>query len=195
VTLYDWATKLPIAKQTEGHAAGGFDTGGVTTDGKIEFSNNRMGGEVLDPTTGRLLVTVAPNSRRSPDGAWVVEFPNAIYADPPREVIVKNGTTGELAGKLELQIADEGELEQWVWAQSAFCGNSRRFVAATSNVVQVFAIPSGKKIADFPNRTWQDPHAADSYPVAAVACTSDGKRVAIRSGTRLTLHNLKWPTT
>jgi hypothetical protein len=191
VTLYDWATKLPIAKQSEGHSAGGFDGGGVTADGKIEFSNNRTGGDVVDPKTGRLLVTVAPNSYRSPDGAWVVEFPNTLYGDTPREVVIKNGNSGEVAGKLELSISDDSELERWAWARGAFCGTSGRFVAATNNTVQAFAIPSGKRIADFPKPAWQDALAQDSGPVEAVGCTFDGKRVAVRSGTRLTLHDLK----
>jgi hypothetical protein len=191
VTLYDWQTKKFIAKQSEGYPAGGSSSGGVTADGKIEFSNNRSGGDVVDPKTGRVLVKVEPNSDRSPDGAWVVDFPNTLYQDPPAEVVIKNGTNGEAAGKLELQIANDEQLESWSWARSAFCGTSGKFIAATNDTVQAFAIPSGKKLADFPRKTWQDADAVKTDPTVAVACSADGRRVAIRSGTRLTLHDLK----
>jgi hypothetical protein len=192
VTLYDWQTKKMIAKQSEGYPAGGFSGGGVTEDGKIEFSNNRTGGDVVDPQTGRVLVRVEPNSYRSLDGASVVEFPNTLYGDAPKEVIIKNGMSGEVVGKLELQIADEKERESWGWGRGAFCGTSGQFVAAGSNTVQVFAIPSGKKVADFPIKRWQadaDPTKTDL--TAIVGCSFNGKRVAIRSGKRLTLHDLK----
>jgi hypothetical protein len=189
VTLYDWQTKKFITKQSEGYPAGGSSSGGVTEDGKIEFSNNRSGRDVVDPTTGRVLVKVQPNSNRSPDGAWVVDFPNTLYRDAPAEVVIKNGTSGEVAGKLELQIADDEQLE--AWARSAFCGTSGKFIVATNDTVQVFAIPSGKKLADFPRKTWQDADAVKTDPTVAVACSADGRRVAIRSGTRLTLHDLK----
>jgi hypothetical protein len=56
--------------------------------------------------------------------------------------------------------------------------------------VQAFDIPSGKKIADFLTTTWQDPDAAKTDPTVTVACSSDAKRVAIRTGARLTLHHL-----
>lgn len=45
--------------------------------------------------------------------------------------------------------------------------------------------------ADFPKPTWQGTLAPDSDPTVTVACSFNGKRVAIRSGTRLTLHDLK----
>ena len=192
VTLYDWQTKKPVAKQSEGYPAGGFSSGGVTADGKIQFSNNRTGGDVVDPKTGRVLVTVQPHSHRSPDGAWVVEFPNTLYLDAPKEIIIKNGMSGEVVGKLELRIADDEEREKWSWAGGAFCGPAGRFVAAANNTVQVFAIPSGKKVADFPIKSWQDDaDPAKTDPTAIVGCSFNGKRVAIRSGTRLTLHDLK----
>lgn len=192
VTLYDWQTKKPVAKQSEGFPAGGFSSGGVTADGKIEFSNNRTGGDVVDPKTGRILVKVGPNSYRSPDGVWVIEFPNTLYGDAPKEVIIKNGISGEVVRKLELQIADEKERELWAWARGTFCGTSGRFVAAANNTVQVFALPSGKKLADFPLKTWQDDADPTRTDTAAIAgCSSNGKRVAIRSGTRLTLHDLR----
>jgi hypothetical protein len=191
VSLYDWQTKKFIAKQSWGYPAGGFTSGGVTEDGKIEFSNNRTGGDVVDPKTGRVLVTVQPHSHRSPDGAWVVEFPNTLYLDAPKEVIIKSGMGGEVVGKLELRIADDDDREKWSWARSAFCGTSGKFVAAANNTVQVFAIPSGKKLADFPLKTWQDDADPTKTDTAAiVGCSSNGKRVAIRSGKRLTVHDL-----
>jgi hypothetical protein len=189
VTLYDWRTKKLVATQMSGFfSAGGIFGGGVTKDGKIEFWNNRVGGNVVDPKTGRLLVSVGPNSHRSLDGAWVVEFPNPMFVDGPREVIIKNGSSGEVVGKLDLQITDDG-MENW-WGRGVFCGTSRRFIAATHDTVRAFEIPSGKKIADFPSTTWQDPNAMKTDPTVTVACSLSGKRVAIRSGVRLTLHDL-----
>jgi hypothetical protein len=188
VTLYDWRTKKLVAKQSAGYPAGGIAWGGVTVDGKIEFLNNRTGGEVVDPKTGRLLVRVGPNSHRSADGAWVVEFPNPMFVDAPREVIVKNGRSGEVVGKLDLQITDDNT-ENW-WGRGAFCGTSRRFIAATHDSVQAFEIPSGKKVAELPITTWQDADATKTDPTVTVACSSSGKRVAVRSGERLTLHDL-----
>jgi hypothetical protein len=190
VTLYDWQTKKFVAKQSWGYPAGGITSGGVTADGKIEFWNNRTGGAVVDPKTGRVLVEIEPNSHRSPDGAWVVEFPNTIYGDVPKEVIIKNGRSEEVVGKLELQIADDEQLESWSWARGAFCGTSGKFVAAANNTVQVFAMPSGKKVADFPVAAWQDADPTKTDPISIVGCSFNGKRVAIRSGTRLTLHDL-----
>ena len=191
VTLYEWRTKKLVAKQSEAYPAGGISWGGVTADGKIEFLNNRSGGDVVDPKTGRVLVKVTPNSHRSPDGRWAVEYPNTIADGVPREVVIKNGRSGEEVGKLELQMADDNELESWAWARGTFCGMSGRFVAAASNTVQVFAIPSGKRLADFPIKTWQDTDPTKTDSTAIVGCSFNGKRVAIRSGTRLTLHDLK----
>jgi hypothetical protein len=190
VTLYEWRTKKLIAKRSEGYPAGGIDWGGVTVDGKIEFLNNRAGGDVVDPKTGRVLVKINPNSYRSPDGRWVVEFPNTISDGVPREVVINNGRTGQVVGKLELHMADDTELESWSRARGAFCGTSGRFIAAANNTVQAFAIPSGKKIADFPITTWQDADPTKNDTAAIVGCTSNGKRMAIRSGLRLTLHDL-----
>jgi hypothetical protein len=191
VTLYDWRTRKLIAKRSEPYPAGGISWGGVTADGKIEFLNNRSGGDVVDPKTGRVLVKNTPNSHRSPNGKWVVEYPNTIADGAPKEVVIKNGRNGELVGKLELEMADDEELESWAWARGAFCGTSGRFVAAASNTVQVFEIPSGKRLADFPIKTWQDTDPTKTGSTAIVGCSFNGKRVAIRSGTRLTLHDLK----
>jgi hypothetical protein len=188
VTLYDWRTKKPIAEQSTGYPAGGFSWGGVTADGKIEFLNNRVGGEIVDPKNGRLLLRIGPNSHRSSDGAWVVDFPNPMYDEVPQKVVISNGSNGELVGKLDLQIADDQE--NWGSGRGALCGTSGRFIAATYDTVQAFEIPSGTKIADFPKSTWQDADAMKTNPAIAIACSSNGRRVAIRSGARLTLHNL-----
>jgi hypothetical protein len=157
VTLYDWRTKKLIARQMSRYfSAGGIFGGGVTEDGKIEFLNNRVGSEIVDPKTGRLIAKFGPNSRRSLDGAWVVEFPftYTMDADAPRKVIIKNGENGEVVGKLDLQITDD--IGKWAWGRGAFCGRSGRFIAATADTVQAFEIPSGKKIAAFPIAAWQD---------------------------------------
>jgi hypothetical protein len=190
VTVYNWRTKRLVATQATGLPAGGFSWGGVTVDGKIEFLGNRGGGEVVDPKTGRVLVNVSPNSRRSQDGAWVVDFPNTIFGDAPREVSIKNGRSGEVVGRLDLPISDDEEDEKWAWGRGAFCGTSGRFIAATRDTVQAFEIPSGKKIAEFPSTTWRDVEAMKTNPTVTVACSFNGKRVAIRSGARLTLHDL-----
>jgi len=190
VSVYDWSTKRLVAKQATGYPAGGFASGGVTVDGKIQFFNNRSGGDVVDPKTGRLLLSVGPGAQRSPDGAWVVDFPNLLYGDAPRKVLIKNGMNGRLAGKLDVQIKDDEEKGNWASARGAFCGTTGRFVAATKDTVQVFEIPSGKKIAEFPAATWQDVDALKTNPTVTVGCSSKGRRVAIRSGVRLTLHDL-----
>jgi hypothetical protein len=189
VSVYDWQTKKLVAKQTSGYiAAGGGFGGGVTEDGKIEFFNNRVGGRVVDPKTGRLLVSVGPHSYRSPDGAWDIEFPNPLFEDAPQKVTILN-RTGEVVGKLDIPISNENR-ENWAGGRGAFCGTSGRFITTTSNTVQAFEIPSGKQIASFPNETWRAKNPDDAT-VTPVACSPSGKRVAIRSGERLTLHDLK----
>ena len=188
VNVYDWRTKKLVARQTSGYiSAGGAFAGGVTEDGKIEFSNNRVGSEIVDSKTGRLIARFGPNSHRSLDGVWVVEFPNAWYDDAPAEAVIKNGGNGKVTGKLDLHIEDT---EKWAWGPGAFCGTSGRFIAATADKVQAFEIPSGKKIADIPATAWRDMSAINGDPTVTVACSSNGKRVAIRSGERLTLHDL-----
>lgn len=188
VSVYDWSTRKLVAKQAGGYPAGGSESGGVTEDGKIQFLNNRMGGDVVDPKTGRSLVTAGRNSLRSPDGAWVVEFPTSWIGQPPWEVIIKNGSNGKVVGNLDIQIGEDDS--KWDSARSAFCGTSGKFIAATVDSVQAFEIPSGKKLAEFRTTTWQDPDAVKTDPTVTVACSSDAKHVAIRSGARLTLHNL-----
>ena len=189
VTLYDWQTKSLVAQRSEGFPAGGLSWGGVTADGMIEFLNNRSGGDVVDPKTGQVLVRVGPSSHRSLDGAWVVDFPNPLYEGVPRNVLIKNGRSGEVVGKLDLRIKDAEE--SLAWGRGAFCGTSGKFIAATNNTVQAFEIPSGKRVADFPTTTWQDADAIKTDPMVTVACSFNGKRVAIRSGAQLTLHVVK----
>jgi hypothetical protein len=91
VVLYEWRTKKLVAKQSEVYPAGGISAGGVTADRNIEFWSNRSGGNVVDPKTDRVLVTITPNSHRSPNGRWVVEYPNTVADDAPRQVVIKNG--------------------------------------------------------------------------------------------------------
>jgi hypothetical protein len=140
----------------------------VTADGKIEFMNNRTSGDVVDPRTGRLLVNVVPNSYRSVDGAWVVEFPNPDYGGSSKSIPIKSGLNGELAGQLDIKIASDDEEEAWGWARGAFCGTSGRFIAASKDTVKAFAIPSGKKIAEFPAKSWQEPASAGGSNLVTV---------------------------
>ena len=192
VSVYSWRTKRLFARQTSGYiAASGMFGGLVTEDGMIEFWNNRFGGEILDPKTGRLLVRVGAHSYRSVDGAWIVELPNPILDNEPREAIIRSGRSGQTIGKLDLHIPDGEQGARWDWARGAFCGRRGMFVTGTYDTVQAFEIPSGKKIADFPVHAWRDPSVAKGDHTVVVACSSDGKRVAIRSGNRLTLHNLR----
>lgn len=183
--LYDWHTKKPIAKQATGFPAGGFSWGDVTVDGKILFQTNRSGGEVIDPRTGHMLASVSPNTYRSPDGAWDVDFPNPI-SDSDQDTAITEGRTGTVVGKLE--GSGGNNTPAWTWAKGAFCGNTGRFVVARVGVIGVFEIPSGKKIAEFPTKTWQGELGPDVDATASVACSADGKRVAIRSAARLTIH-------
>lgn len=187
VSVYDWQTKKLVARQTRDEFAGGFSDGGVTEDGKIAFSNNRSGSYIVDPKTGQLLVHVGNDAFRSSNGAWVVEFPDQRFADAPKDVAIKDGENGRVLGKLDLQMTDDQAKQRW---QGAFCGTSGKFVAASGDIMEVFRIPSGKKIASFPLGSWRGTNAQD-HPTVAVACSSNGRRVAIRSGVRLTLHNLK----
>ena len=107
---------------------------------------------------------------------------------PEIKIKIKNGSSGKVVGNLDVQISDDDA--KWDSARSAFCGTSGKFITATIDSVQAFEIPSGKKIAEFPTATWQDPDAAKTDPTVTVACSSDAKRVAIRSGARLTVHHL-----
>jgi hypothetical protein len=88
-------------------------------------------------------------------------------------------------------MADDERLESWSWARRACCGTSGNFIAATNEFVQAFAIPSGEKLADFARKTWQDAYRVKTDPTVTLACSTNGKRRTIHSGTRLTLHDLK----
>jgi len=103
---------------------------------------------------------------------------------------MKDGTKGKAVGKLDLPASATNAVLNGP-LRGAFCGTTARFIAAIPNAVLAFEIPSGKPITSFPVEGWQDTKAKKDYPSAAVACSANGKRVAIRSGTRLTLHDLK----
>jgi hypothetical protein len=185
--LYNWRTKKRIAQQATGFPAGGFSWGDVTVDGKILFQTNRSGGEVIDPKTGRRLASVSPNTYRSPEGAWDVDFPNPMY-DTEQATTITDGRNGIMVSKLE--GSGGNNTAAWTWGRGAFCGTSGRFVVARVGVVQAFEIPSGKKIAEFPAETWQGELGPDVDATASVGCSADGKRVGIRSVARLTIHRL-----
>lgn len=187
VTLYDWKTKKPVAKQMQGFPAGGAASGGVTVDGKIEFDYSRSGSEIVDPQTGRVLMHEGVDSVRSPDGAWVVDFPYEPVTDPGVDVKITHGEDGRPAGKLDLPLTEDQRERVW---PGTFCGTSGSFVTAVDDTVYVFQIPTGMKLASFAPATWRDAKApADSS--VSIACTDDGKRIAIRSGTRLTVQDVK----
>ena len=185
VSVYNWRTKKLIARQSNGYPASGRSWGGVTEDEKIRFSNGRTGSEIVDPKTGRVMVVLGIYSFRSQDGGWIVEFPNAEFLDAPKVPIVENGMTGQELGSLDLPMKDNAQSGRW---RGAFCGTSGRFFAASPGSASAYELPSGKRVASFPAETWQDKSQVDLTP--AVACSPNGKRVAIRSGARLTLHDL-----
>jgi hypothetical protein len=191
VTVYDWPTKTLVAKRTsEWISAGGSFGGGVTTDGAVEFDNNRVGRKIVDLKTGRLLGKFGYDSARSPDGTWVVEFPDRTWNESlPKDVLIKDGTTGQTRGKLDMQLTDDE-----TWGKSAyvgsFCGNAGRFVSARAQSVALYSILSGNLLANFPVSSWRDPKA-DEMELPTVACSPTGARVAILSGSRLTFHDLK----
>lgn len=189
VTVYDWPTKTLVATRTSEYiSAGGGFGGSVTADGFVEFENNRVGRKVVDLKTGRLIGWFGPDTVRSPDGAWAVEFPNLSFNESaPKEVLIKDGASGEARGKLDVQVPDD---EMYGQMSGAFCGTTGRFVAASGRDSAVYAIPSGKLLASFPAATWRDASADDTDPVS-VACSPRGTRVAILSGTRLTFHDMK----
>jgi hypothetical protein len=180
VTLYDWQTKKKIAQQSTGFPGGGFSWGDVTVDGKILFHSNRSGGKVVDPKTGHKLTFVNPQTYRSPDGAWDVDFPNPMF-DEEQAATITDGMTGIVVDELEGSRGTYTYTLVRPWEEGAFCGTSGRFVAARAGTVEVFEIPSGKRIAAFPH--------VDA--AASVACSADGKRVGIRSVARLTIHRLQ----
>jgi hypothetical protein len=127
-------------------------------------------------------------SVRASDGAWVVEFPDRSWNESaPRDVLVKDGASGRPRGQLDVQPADaetHGEMT------GAFCGTTGRFVLGRGRGVAVFAIPSGTVLSSFSAASWRDASMKDTDQVS-VACASTGTRVAILSGARLTVHDLK----
>jgi hypothetical protein len=185
VSVYNWRTKKLLARQSTGYPATGGSWGGVTEDGKINIANSRTGSEIVDPKTGRVMVMLGVYSFRSQDGAWIVEFPNAEFLDAPIAPIIENGMSGQELGRLDLPMKDDAQSGRW---RGAFCGTSGRFFAASPASASAYELLSGKRVASFPVEAWQDKNQIDSTP--AVACSANGKRVAIRSGVRLTLHDL-----
>lgn len=191
VTVYSWPVRTLVAKQTsELTSAGGIFGGGITPDGHaIEFENNRVGTKLVDLKTGRELAWFGPDSVRSPRGDWAVEMPNISFQDEsaPREVLIKDGASGKIRGKISVPIPDDIAFGQMT---GAFCGATKRFILASGHSVAGYALPSGALLASFPADTWRDPAALD-HNRASVACSPMARRVAVLSGTRLTLHALK----
>jgi hypothetical protein len=186
VSVYQWRTRKLVAKQTGGFFAGGFMWGGVTSDGKIAFSNNRSGSSVVDPKTGRALVSYGPHAVRSADGKWIVDYPNPSYGDDGTDAHIRDGITGQTIANVDLRMTDD---EVNMWWTGGFCGTMGRFVASGPDKVFVFEIPLGTIIATIPLDKWKDPKMTEK-DVARVACSANGKRIAIRSGSRLTIHDL-----
>jgi hypothetical protein len=54
----------------------------------------------------------------------------------------------------------------------------------------VYAIPSGALLASLPAGSWQDIRAAQDNRVRT-ACSSNGNRIGVLSGKRLTIHELR----
>lgn len=189
VSVYNWRTRKLVARQATGFSAGGFDGGGVTVDGKIEFTNNRTGTEIVEPRRGQSLLAYGPNSVRSPDGAWVVELAGYLQGRERLETTVIGGSDGKILGKFDLNISDVLNIS---WS-GVFCGTSGRFIAWNPDSVLAFDLRSRKRIASIPTETWRDKNllASPNLPPMAVGCSWTGKLVAIRSGARLTLHDLK----
>jgi hypothetical protein len=186
VSVYLWRTKKLVAKQTSGFFAGGFMWGGVTSDGKIEFSNNRSGSNVVDPKTGRAIVSYGSLAVRSANGKWIVEYPNPNFGDDGNDAHIRDGISGLTVADVDLRTTNDEAAIGWT---GAFCGTMGRFVASGPDNVFVFEVPSGTRIATIPLETWKDPKVTEKR-VASVACSPDGKRVAIRSGSRLTIHHI-----
>jgi hypothetical protein len=190
VTVYNWpAGTLTARRMSEYIAAGGVSGGGITVDGLVEFVNNRTGRKLVDLKTGRSIGVFAFSSLRSPNGAWVVEFPDRTFNESaPKDVVVKDGATAAVRGRLEAQIEDSEAFAGIV--DGAFCGTTGRFVLARHGSVAMYSIPSGSLLANLPAVSWQDTSAAPDDRVHA-ACSSNGSRIAVLSGNRLTIHELK----
>lgn len=191
VTVYTWLGQTLVARQlSEFVAAGGAFGGGVTTDGHaIEFESNRVGRKVVSLKTGREMARFGPDSVRSPGGEWVVEMPNITFLpeSAPRKVLIKDGANGRLLGSISVPVSDDVAYGQMT---GAFCGTGKRFILAAGHSVAAYDIPSGALLANFPADTWRDPSGPDHNRESA-ACSPAGTRVAILSGTRLTIHTIK----
>jgi hypothetical protein len=189
VTVYDWLMKRRVARQTSEYiSAGGLFGGGVTVDGVVEFVNNREGRKLVTLDTGRFIESFGYLSVRSANGAWVVEFPNRTWNESaPKDVLVKDGATAAIRGKLAVEIADD---EAYGAVTGAFCGATRRFVLARHGSVAVYSIPSGNLLVEFPSSIWRDT-SANADDRMRVACSPTGTRVGILAGTRLTIHDLR----
>lgn len=189
VRVYDWSAKsLVVEKLSEIFSVHGLTNGGVTTDGAIEFVNDRAGRKIFDLKSGAMIGLFSYDSVRSPDGAWVVEFPDRSYDESAsKDVLLKEGATGKTHGKLDAFVED---YEANGSMQGAFCGKTGRFILGRGKAVEVFAIPSGRLLASFPVASWRGANADETDPVT-VACSPTGTRVAILSGSRLTVHDLR----
>ena len=186
VKIYDWQTRKLVATQmSELISAGGIFGGGVTEDGKIEFWNNRTGSKIVEPKTGRTLLEFGPNAVRSLDGKWIVELAGYLHGYERPDTTVIDGIGKKPLGNLDLKIRNQPAVS---WS-GVFCGTSDRMIAWDHDSVLVFDLPSRKQITSIPVETWRDKNVAD--PNMCVGCSWNGKRVAIRSGGRLTLHDLK----
>ena len=162
--------------------------GGVTEDGEVEFSGNRVGSKIVDLKTGRVMAQFGPSAVRSPNGKWAVQFPNLSWdEDGPTDVLLKDGRSGTTIGKLDAHIPEEGQNGAFT---GAFCGASGRFIVVGDQTVAAYLLPSGKLLQPIPAQTWKDASFDDAYGVS-VACSADGTRVAILDGTRLTFHDLQ----
>jgi hypothetical protein len=100
-------------------------------------------------------------------------------------MLIKDGADGKTIGKLDFKVpADD---TYGVGLTGAFCGITGRFVLSSGHEVTVYALPSGKRLVTLPASSWQDPLGG----LSTVACSPTGTRVAILSGSRLTVHALK----
>lgn len=186
VRIYEWQTKKLVATQmSELISAGGIFGGGVTEDGKIEFWNNRTGSKIVEPKTGQTLLKFGPNAVRSPDRKWIVELAGYLHGYERPDSTVIDGMGGKPLGNLDLKIGNQPAVS---WS-GVFCGTSDRMIAWDHDSVLVFDLSSRKQITSIPVEAWRDRNVAD--PNMSVGCSWNGKRFAIRSGGRLTLHDLK----
>jgi hypothetical protein len=191
VSVYDWRTKTLIATRTsEFVSAGGIMDGGLTEDGEVEFDGNRVGSKIVDLKTGRVLGQFGLDAMRSPDGKWEVKFPNLNWdEDGPTDVLLEDGMSGKVIGKLDVHIPDVDQNLYGAFG-GVFCGVSGRFLMIGDNTITGYTLPSGKRLETIPAQTWREANSPGANGVSA-ACSKDGKRVAILDGTRLTFHDLR----